>query len=75
MPFTAIADQVFILVIFAILVLTLTAGCTKEALLALATAAHARRVMGIINTTKVTSNLSPTAGNASLVNSFMLAKL
>lgn len=71
----AIADDIFVGVAVLLVGLSLAPSGTEEALLALATAAHTRRVVGVINAAEVASHLAAATWNARLVDALMLRVL
>lgn len=69
----AVADDVLVLVLVGVVVvLALAARGAKEALLALATATHARRVMGVVDAAEIAADLATPAGDACLVDALVL---
>lgn len=68
----AIADDILVLPILSIFVLSLTAGRAEIALFGLSTAAHTGRIMWVVDTSKVASHLTTTAWDTCLVYALVL---
>lgn len=71
----AIADDILVFAVLSILRLPLAAGCAEVAFLGFSAAAHAGRIMGIVDTPKIASHLATTARNACLVYALVLLRL
>lgn len=71
----AVAHHVLVGVAVVLVRLSLAARGTKEALLALAAAAHARRVVRVVDAAQVAAHLAATARDARLVDALVLGNL
>jgi hypothetical protein len=72
-PLSAVSNNILVdIAAFVIVGLALTACGGKEALLALASAAYAWRVVRIVDATQVTTYFATAAGNACLVHTLVL---
>lgn len=72
---TAIADGVFVNVfrfVGTIFRLALSSGRAEVAFFALASASHARRIVGVVDASQVATNLSTATRDTGLVNAFVL---
>ena len=74
-PFASIADNVLVDVAPLVIVvsLALASGGAEETLLALAAAAHARRIVRVVDAAEVASDFAPAAGDAGLVDALVLS--
>lgn len=71
----AITDDILVGVAVLLVGLSLAPGGTKVAILALATAAHARRIVGVVDAAEVASHLAAATWNARLVDALVLRVL
>lgn len=71
----AVPNDVLVRVASIVVRLALTARGTKETLFALSSTAHAGRIVRVVDTAKVASYLTATAGDAGLIDSLMLRVL
>jgi hypothetical protein len=71
----AVPDDVLVGITAVVFSLALATRCAEEAFFALTATAHARRVMRVVDTAEVATNFASAAGDAGLVNAFMLATL
>lgn len=71
----AVSNDVLVRVATIVVRLALTARGTEETLFALSSTAHTGRIMRVVNTAKVASDLAATARDAGLVDSLMLRVL
>jgi hypothetical protein len=73
--FTAVSNDVFILIAAIFVCFALATGSAEEALFAFAAAAHTWRIVRVVDTAKIASYFAPTTGDASLVDTLVLRVL
>lgn len=68
-----VADDILVnIAAFAVVGLALSAGCAEEALLAFTTATNTRRIVRVVDTTQVASDLTAATGDTGLIDTLVL---
>lgn len=68
-----VADDILVnIAAFAVVGLALSAGCAEEALLAFTAATNTRRIVRVVDTTQVASDLTAATGDTGLIDTLVL---